>query len=241
MVYKVCNQELVAKAFGMVPAAQQSQYATHLGPGVNHNFTRRSKARCYRAVKFRPIGVYGGIDRIEHLDAKQRPLGQTVYAITSGGVEAGVEIKGQDRSGRYAHRPDAGRLTVRRTCERTDNAHSHQTDTFHGLGTFRISSNQSSQEIWITQLRLPNTTVGSCLRAVNGPSRLDVFYDVSIRRNYLPRQVGGAEVRRREKNLLAAAMSRGQFENGNSRRRGISRRKSRAERGSSHCAALRSK
>jgi len=49
-------------------------------------------------MKFGPIAIYGRIDGIKHLDAKQRSFWQAVHTFTGRGVKPSVKVKRQYRS-----------------------------------------------------------------------------------------------------------------------------------------------
>jgi hypothetical protein len=112
---------------------------------VNDDFARRNQARDDRTAKFGPIGIDGRIDGIKHLDAKQRSFWQPVYAIAASGFEPGVEIKRQHGSSRDAHWRNFEGLTMSCSCKQADQTQTYQRDTFHGLGTSRISRMQGTR------------------------------------------------------------------------------------------------
>src|SRR5215472_6685352 len=82
----------------MACASEKNQNAFDLRSRVNHDFARRRQTRHNRAMKFGAVGMHRRVDGIHYLDAKERSLRQTVYAVAASGIEPGVEVKGQHRS-----------------------------------------------------------------------------------------------------------------------------------------------
>lgn len=129
-----CDEKFVAEAFGMIAAAEEREKSSHGRAGRDDDLVARRERRDDGAAKFGAVAIYGGVDGVEHFYVESGAFGQRVERISGDGMQARLQMEGEDCAGGDVERFDAGGLGLRVSGGHADETQNNCGKTIHGLG-----------------------------------------------------------------------------------------------------------
>src|ERR1700722_14509602 len=96
VIDEICNQQLVAKSFGMISISKEYLQATHLRVCMNDYTPFQHQSGYNRSSKRNSVGVRSSAKRIEHFDLKYCPAGNFIQRISGDGPEASLQTEIQN-------------------------------------------------------------------------------------------------------------------------------------------------